>query len=303
MPCYHPLRSFQLPDGTVKVLGAKGARLPTGSRALLLPCGQCIGCRLERARGWAIRCMHEASLYDSNLFVTLTYNDEHLPADLSLHHEHYVLFQKRLRYHAGYQPRYYMCGEYGEARGRPHYHACLFNLRFKDQLFYSSRGGNKIYTSATLDKLWGLGDCKIGALTFESAAYVARYCTEVVTGERANEAYQLIDKTTGELHQRKPEYNEMSRRPGIGAPWLQKYHSDVYPFGECLVRGRKGKPPRYYDTVFRRDYDNNDTIYKQIVERRAERAILKADDQRKERRLTREKVAELNLNRKRKTQL
>lgn len=250
-----------------------------------------------------MRCMHEANLYDHNIFVTLTYSPDNLPPDLSLNHRHYQLFQKRLRKHLGYQPRYYMCGEYGEARGRPHYHACLFNLHFKDQLFYSSRGGNNIYTSQTLNKLWGLGECKIGALTFESAAYVARYCTERVTGKDADKAYRLVDKTTGHTWLRTPEYNKMSNRPGIGAPWLHRYVSDVYPKGECLVRGRFGKPPRYYDTIFRRDYDNNDQQYNRIVERRKERAILHQDDANKDRRTVREELATLNLKQRRKTQL
>lgn len=249
--------------------------------------------------------MHEASLYDRNCFLTLTYHPDNLPRDLSLDHRHYELFFKRLRkrFNANAENpiRYYMCGEYGEARGRPHYHACLFNFDFRDKLFYSSRGGNDIYSSKILDDIWQLGECKIGALTFESAAYVSRYCTEKKTGPLAAKSYELIDKETGELHKRKPEYNEMSRNPGIGAPWLHKYLCDVYPSGEVLVGKRKAKPPRYYDNLFRKHYDNNDITYNLIVEKRKQRAILQQSDNTRARRMDKEKIAQLRLNAKRKT--
>lgn len=186
-----------------------------------------------------------------------------------------------------------MCGEYGEARGRPHYHACLLNIRFKDQLFYSSRGGNNIYTSALLDSIWQLGECKIGALTMESAAYVARYCTQTITGKAADKAYRLYDSTTGETWLRKPEYAKMSNRPGIGAPWLHKYVSDIYPKGEHYVGGHYRKPPRYYDNLFRKHYDNNDVIYEQISKRREARAILQQPDNTKDRRAVKEELANI----------
>lgn len=251
--------------------------------------------------------MHEASLYPHNAFLTLTYNNDNLPRDLSLDHRHYQLFMKRLRRrfnaNAARPIRYYMCGEYGEGRGRPHYHACLFNIHFKDQLYYSARGGNKIYTSRLLDDIWQLGECKIGAVTFESAAYVSRYIADRKTGPDAHNAYTLLDKNTGEIFQRKPEYNDMSRNPGIAAPWIDKYLTDVYPEGEVLVRNRKAKPPRYYDNRFRQLYDHNDEQYNNIKARRQERAILQQPDNTRARRETKERLAELQLQSKRKTQI
>lgn len=291
MPCYYPRRAFQLKDGSIS-FGA--VRASSRAKALELPCGQCIGCRLERSRQWAIRCMHEASLYDRNCFLTLTYDQEHLPTDLSLDKSHFQKFMKRLRrrfFASKEKPiRYFMCGEYGEAKGRPHYHAILFNYDFNDKLFYSERGGQKLYESNTLESIWGLGNCMIGSVTFESAAYVASYCTQTVTGAAADKAYRLYDSTTGETWRRQPEYAEMSRNPGIGAPWLHKYVTDIYPKGECLTRGRMGKPPRYYDNIFRRDYDKDDILYKQISERRQERAKLQQSDNTRARREVKELV-------------
>lgn len=304
MACSRPLRAFQLPDGTVKVIGSNGARLPQGSRALELPCGQCIRCKLSRAREAAIRCVHEASLYDHNCFLTLTYDDQHLPRDLSLNHRHFQLFMKRLRrrFFSSTESgvRYYMCGEYGEARGRPHYHCILFNFHFKDQLFYSSRGGHNIYTSRTLDDLWQLGNCMIGAVTFESASYVARYCVDKITGPDAEKHYNLLDKTTGEYFHRKPEYTKSSNRPGIGAPWLHKFLRDVYPRGDVLSRNHFTKAPRYYDKIFRRDYDHDDKQYNIIKDKRLDHAKLQAPDNTRARRDVKEELARLKLNDKRK---
>ena len=148
----------------------------------MVPCGQCIGCRLERSRQWAIRCVHEASLHTDNCFITLTYSPDCLPSDGSLNHDDFQKFFKRLRKHiAPKKIRYYMCGEYGEdlqqpsKLGRPHFHACLFGLDFDDKQLYIVRDDVKLYTSATLEKIWGKGFVTIGDVTFESAAYVARY--------------------------------------------------------------------------------------------------------------------------------
>lgn len=289
MPCYYPRRAFQLASGDITF---STVRPSSRAKALELPCGQCIGCRLERTRQWATRITNEASLYDRNCFLTLTYNEQHLPKDLSLRKRDFQLFMKRLRRRFFSDSiRYFMCGEYGEARGRPHYHCILFNHDFRDKLFYSKRGGNDLYTSATLDHIWRLGECKIGAVTFESAAYVASYCTKKITGALADKTYRVYDSTTGETWLREPEYADMSRRPGIGAPWLHRYITDVYPSGEILSRGRKAKPPRYYDTIYRRDYDTNDIHYTHIAHKRQQRAILQQHDNTRARRETKEKVA------------
>lgn len=144
---------------------------------LRLPCGQCVGCRLERSRQWALRCVHEASLHDSNLFVTLTYDDEHLPEFNSLYYPDFQKFMKRLRKKFSRENiRFYMCGEYGETTLRPHYHVILFNFDLPDRRLYRrSHSGDHLFTSEILTKIWGKGFCPFGNVTFQSAAYTARY--------------------------------------------------------------------------------------------------------------------------------
>ena len=201
-------------------------------------CGQCIGCRLERSRQWAVRCMHEASLHEYNCFITLTYDEDQVPSDFSLKVEHFQKFMKRLRFKFGAGIRFFHCGEYGDLYGRPHYHAIIFNHDFYDKELFNIKKGVNLYTSKDLQELWPYGFSTVGDVTFESAAYVARYVTKKVTGEAAKEHYG----------DRKPEYVTMSRRPGIAKAWFDKFKDDVFPHDFVLIRkNMKVKPPRYYD--------------------------------------------------------
>lgn len=246
MACFHPLDAFRRPGGGI---GFGPSPSPLYER-LQLPCGQCSGCRIDRSRQWAIRCMHEAQLHSQNSFITLTYNDEHLPKDLSLNYEHFQLFMKRLRKHfTGVPIRYYMCGEYGENFGRPHFHACLFGLDFADKEYYRrTPTGDRLYTSKTLETIWGKGFCPIGEVTFQSAAYVARYIMKKRTGSGSFDHYNTIDDD-GVISSRTPEFNKMSLKPGIGAKWFEKFHSDVFPHDHVILKGKPCKPPRYYDKL------------------------------------------------------
>lgn len=240
MTCFSPLLAYKgkgSEPGKSKIVFSRP--LSWRGEKLDLPCGQCAGCRLERSRQWAIRCVHEASLHEENSFVTLTYDDAHLPPGLSLDVSHFQNFMKRLR--RANEPkkiRFYHCGEYGERTGRPHYHALLFNHGFADRKFYSQNSGNPLYTSDSLSRLWPYGRGFIGDVTFESAAYVARYVMKKVTGEMARDWYGG----------RKPEYTTMSRRPGIGKEWFDKFKGDVYPRDAVVFRGRDLRPPRFYDS-------------------------------------------------------
>lgn len=207
-----------------------------------VPCGQCIGCRLERSRQWAVRCMHEASMYDDNCFVTLTYNDDNLPANNSLVVKDLQDFNKRLRKYSyerrGRGFRFYACGEYGDTFGRPHYHILLFDFDFEDKKFWRfSPAGERLYRSEILESKWTFGNSEIGSVSFESAAYVARYITKKVTGDAAAQHYG----------DRIPEFSTMSRRPGIGQFFFEKFITDIYPNDFVVVRGHKSKPPRFYD--------------------------------------------------------
>lgn len=250
MSCFHPLQGYRSISGGWTASPKQAMLDPfTGERIVLnVPCGQCIGCRLERSRQWAIRCIHEASLYDFNCFLTLTYNDEHLPANRSLRPEDFTKFMKRFRKKYGKGIRYFQCGEYGEKFYRPHHHACIFNFDFPDKELLGVHLGNPLYISPSLQELWSdpsdgkpLGYASIGLVTFESAAYVARYILKKVTGDLADEHYG----------DRLPEYVTMSRRPGIGADWLRKFSSDAYPKDFITIRdGLKCRPPKFYDRLY-----------------------------------------------------
>lgn len=250
MTCYFPLHAFKGKDQDASKIKITFRRTESwrGER-LDLPCGQCVGCRLERSRQWAVRCMHEASLYDENCFLTLTYATENLPPNNSLRKSDFQDFMKRLRKEYGSGIRYFHCGEYGENFGRPHYHALLFNHDFSDKRFYSERNGHRIFTSNSLSRLWPQGFSVIGDVTFESAAYVARYVMKKVTGKPAEAHYG------GRL----PEYITMSRGSkklgtgGLGKGWYDRFKSDVYPLDRVVVRGSDTRPPRFYDSLLSRE--------------------------------------------------
>lgn len=253
MPCFHPLRAFKTSSGDVVF---SELRRHDVVAQLSLPCGQCVGCRLERSRQWAVRCMHEASLHDFNAFITLTYDDAHLPADGSLHYDHYQRFMKRLRKAiAPHEVRFYMCGEYGEQEFRPHFHACLFGYDFPDKKFLkNTSAGGALYTSEMLERLWPYGMSSTAAVTFASAAYVARYCMKKITGKGSEQFYRRVDPDTGEIYQLTPEFNKMSLKPGIGARWFEKFKSDVYPHDRVIVNGKEAMPPKYYDKLYDREF-------------------------------------------------
>lgn len=223
-----------------------------------IPCGQCIGCRLERSRQWAVRCVHEASCHDHNCFVTLTYNDDNYPLNGSLDLSHFQLFIKKLRKKYGSGIRYFHCGEYGDSYHRPHYHVCLFNFDFPDKKLYKVSGGNRLYTSDSCQSLWDdKGFCIVGSMTFQSAAYVARYVLKKTTGRLANNRYLvLLPQYYGTYEpyplscyvSLKPEYTSMSRRPGIGKAFFDKYNQEMYYDDMIIINGKKCRIPRYYDS-------------------------------------------------------
>jgi hypothetical protein len=302
MPCYSPLQAWygkldqDDPVGTKRKMVFNHVYAEDPDSPVSLPCGQCIGCRLERSRQWAIRCMHEASLYENNCFITLTFNPESLAArDVpeSLDVRDFQLFMKRLRKKFGSGIRFFHCGEYGENKGRPHYHACLFNFDFPDKELWRVANGNRLYISESLSELWPYGFSTIGDVTFESAAYVARYIMKKVTGDQADDHYTLgHDPDTGEVIYKKPEYTTMSRRPGIGKKWFDQFKDDVYPSDFITVNGKKCKPPKFYDRIMEstRPFEFDDIKEKRLIKLSARQADLTPD-----RLAVREKVQELKL--------
>lgn len=301
MACFHPLQGLKLglkANGKeqIKIFKTrfKNHSVLHKDVDVLLPCGQCVGCRLERSRQWAMRCVHEASLYDHNCFITLTFNDDSLRErdfPMSLDKKDFQLFMKRLRKRFGNGIRYYHCGEYGEVFSRPHYHACLFNFCFPDLYYWKKSNGIDLYRSSILEELWPYGHSSVGSVTFESAAYVARYIMKKVLGKNALLHYEDIHFGTGEIYQRVPEYTTMSRGSkvlgtgGIGYGWFERYSDDVYPNDYVVMRDRKMRPPRFYDSKLSVD------ILKEIKNNRMSKALEFADDQTLERLIAREKCA------------
>lgn len=196
-------------------------------------------------------------MHSENCFITLTYNEEnHVP---SLDYTHFQKFIRKLRKTTGKKIRFYMAGEYGDTYGRPHFHACLFGYRPKDlKLLSKSPSGSLLYTSELLSMAWttptgiSRGYVSVGDVTFESAAYIARYILKKQTGRNAEQHYQAVDSRTGELTSINQEFNRMSLKPGIGATFLEKYHPDIYPKGQVIHNGQKMKPPKYYDKYFKK---------------------------------------------------
>lgn len=302
MACYHPLTAvvtgIRADNGKkcLKVISKAETRYQNPlSEYVKLPCGNCIGCREDRAKTWAIRCVHEASLYEKNCFITLTYNDEHLPKDGSLVKSHFQLFMKRLRKKYGSGIRYYQCGEYGEQLSRPHYHACLFNFDFPlkskenpdgKYLWKETQAGN-LFRCSALENLWvdtrtgeSLGFVSVGSVTFDSAAYVARYIVKKINGDLAPDHYQG----------RQPEYTTMSRRPGIAKDWFKKYKdSDIalaYREGFIVMNGKTYKIPKYYDL----NYEITDPLLFESVKETRQKKAKENPDNSPERLAVRKKV-------------
>nr|WAE43333.1 MAG: replication initiator protein [Microviridae sp.] len=177
-------------------------------------------------------------MHKKNCFITLTYDDQNKPENNSLQKRDVTLFIKKLRKKYGSKIRFFMCGEYGSQLDRPHYHLCMFNHDFEDKKLWNVRDNVKLYRSKELEKLWPKGYTTIGDVTFESAAYVARYCLKKISGEKKEEHYG----------NRQPEYCNMSRRPGIGKAWWDKYKNDVLSTDKIYLRkGIIAKPPKYFD--------------------------------------------------------
>ncbi len=260
MVCYSPITAWRGRELTARgkrplVFNPRYALNPDIS--VSVPCSQCIGCRLEYSRQWAVRCVHEMQLHDRNCFVTLTFSDEYLLSPVcrgvkswerySVNKREVQLFMKRLRKRYGAGIRYFACGEYGKDNDRAHYHAILFNHQFDDRKYWKlSASGERLFRSESLESLWPFGYSSIGAASFQTAAYVARYMLKKVKGSSAKEAYSpIVCPVTGEVLDRKPEFATMSQ--SLGKKWFEQFSSDVYPSDEVVVEAVSQKPPKFYD--------------------------------------------------------
>jgi hypothetical protein len=220
-----------------------------------VPCGTCIGCRADQGRQWAIRIMHESVTRPPAWFITLTYDDQHLPGNLpddervrgSLDPTDLQLFIKRLRKRSAVRLGYYAVGEYGDKSDRPHYHLALFGMRFLDKDKIGERRGYPVLVSRTLEELWKGGNSEITTLGWKSASYIAGYVHKKAREKSDPVKHLRVDPDTGEVFQVEKEFARMSRRPALGRKWLEKYWRDVYPRDFVVMDGSPLKPPRYYD--------------------------------------------------------
>lgn len=301
MGCYHPIAMYwkigrYTADGK-KELTMKspilyktkwGELLPDPTwEKIDIPCGKCIGCRLEYSRQWAQRIQKEASLYSQNWFLTLTYDPEHLPWIDSLNTEtgeyilgnplvpkHMTKFMKDLRrywehHFKHYGIRFYLAGEYGDKYERPHYHICLMNFPIQEEMleFYKHNElGDSIFKCEIIEKIWGKGQIAIGSLTWQSAAYVARYIIKKQKGPSSEAWYH----SKGQI----PEFTRMSRRPGIARDWYETHKEEIYKNDEVFVPKRGGairlKPASYFDRLY--DLEQPEQMRK-IKEKRKQTAI------------------------------
>jgi hypothetical protein len=275
MPCVQPLQAYQVyePHKTIRdkkekiLFNQAAAQKFAAYRKIEIKCGQCIQCRLDHSMEWAFRIIAESKLYERNCFITLTYADEHLPENGQLIKRDLQLFKKRLRAkYSGNQEVYgvttptnkkhpirtFDSGEYGDQFGRCHFHMATLNFKPYDLLPYKkTTRGDQLYTSKSMTKLWGMGHVTIGDLTPESASYVSRYVTKKYKGKEPEQHYSACDPSTGELFIRNPEFATMSRRPGIGLPFFNKYPQDCAS-GMLVMRKSTGEmikraTPKYFE--------------------------------------------------------
>lgn len=273
MSCFHPLRAWKVGDSiTFRRPKKQGANC----EELQLPCSKCIGCLLDKASDYAVRCWCEAKNWENNCFITLTYNNKNLPENGMLCKKDVQDFMKRLRYfHEGIEEwtnpqtgkrekpiRYLLCGEYGpNGTHRPHYHILIFNWRPEKLKFwkYNFRG-EKLYKCDELYKkdpkkpgIWGKGFVTVGDLTYESACYVARYCSKKL--------FKGIKHETLKKAEIQPEFILLSRNGGIGLKYWQEHKNQILNTG-IMIKQKNKRIPKYFERKFKELDENSFNKYR-----------------------------------------
>lgn len=272
MTCFHPITAWKntvahldIPAKDYYALKKVSFKPVKGRQKIEIPCGHCIGCKLDKASDWATRCHLETKNWDNNCFITLTYNQNHLPIShkglATLKLRDLQTFFKRLRYHEKgkqgwininnleheFPIRYFACGEYGPTHGRPHYHAIIFNWKPKDLKFYkNNKHGDPMYTSKSLQSIWGKGFVIIEDVNFHTAGYVAQYTLKKAGAPTKKREYtgeihfiERIDERNGkkfmfaantikkEKKDKEDEFIVMSRAVGIGRLYWEENKEKV----------------------------------------------------------------------------
>jgi len=241
------------------------------------PCRKCLACRLNMAREKAIRAIHESKSYENNIFLTLTYDQEHI-GDGKLHYRDFQLFMKKLRkeiYESTldydkhkHRISYMVTGEYGDKTKRPHWHAIIFNYSPSDKKFLRNDPDQPTFTSEIITNLWGNGSTMFGNVTLDSASYVARYAAKKLGhGKDQDHDYHPIHKT--------------SSKHAIGKSFIEKYYQDIFNHGfVVLPNGQKAGIPRYYEDWFKKNHP--DAYLKYLSTIKSEASILAQDKQKTE---------------------
>ena len=298
MSCYHPLvryetwEKYKCNDGHM-AYKATVEKLQTGQnyedieeaekrlnirikQRQIIPCGKCIGCRLEYSRDWATKGLYEAEMHKDNWFLTITYDEEHLPAAENmidpktgaelgqnpygtLKNQDFTLFLKKLRNHYERNKnhvgiRYMGCGEYGDQGHRPHYHAIMFNLPIdiQDLKFHEyNENYETLWRCTELEKIWGKGMIVAAEVNWNTCAYVARYVTKKVGLPTDKEHYKCLGI--------EPEFFRMSRKPGIGREYYELNKDNIYKTDKLIIQKYGGgtlkiRPPKYYDKLYDIEY-------------------------------------------------
>lgn len=264
MPCNHPMKAFPTGHFTANGLDEyfiasqktemvsfdavfrKFHHYPIGvptkylgqemfiTQSIPIPCGSCVGCRMAHAKEWATRCALEAKYHQHVWFVTLTYDDQHLPGDKLLHKEDLQNFFKRLR-RKGYSFRYFACGEYGETYDRPHYHAIIFGLDLPDlTLIGKSSRLENLYDSDLLKYTWGKGFVSVGYADIKAMSYTAGYVEK--------------KQKRQDDHRVKP-FLVMSRKPAIGTLYLVENPDSIVNSGKVygdFGTSHRARAPRHF---------------------------------------------------------
>lgn len=287
MPCYHPLRVALDDEGRLDF--SIYSTVSPSEETVLVPCRKCIGCTAGQAREWSIRCFHESlhhqSLYrdphtgvstklPNSVCLTLTYDDEHLPAGSLLKPSDFTNFMRRLRNSRPKSPRYFMAGEYGGLTQRPHFHSLIFGEMFHDRYHITTSDQQQLSCSYHLDELWGKGRATIDDLTFGSVRYVTGYITKKANanGNFTGPLLDLVNEVSGEVVVRpaSPEYRHMSRNPGIGKAWIKANYDRVYADDSIEIQGQTFPPPGYYDRWLKR---HDAVLYREVQSRRLDDRI------------------------------
>lgn len=315
MSCYHPLKAFYtypyfdkegvekyqlkiVPHETHHLEEHDGILWPIKQaeaskdakrvfyRGFNIPCGKCIGCRLDYSRTWANRLMCELLYHDPDncWFVTLTYNNENVPVNnyvdsetgelkesLSLRKRDVQLFHKILRNsYKGWKLKFFLSGEYGEETKRPHYHSIYFDLPLdftKLDIWSVTSQGYTLYKCRELEEIWNRGNVIVSQVSWQTCAYTARYVTKKLNGNAA-EFYELFNL--------EPEFALMSRRPGLGRKYLEDHPEAA--FNEIILPTEEGKrvfmPPRYFKEIYKKDNPIEAAVQALEGSKRQDRKIL-----------------------------